>query len=179
LTQSGLDPEKSRPNLRGFSQNLIIVPVQARTQGDFGPVAKSCDSWMAMTSRATFLSAIVATALAGCAASDDRADQFLLAPDRYVLYNCPQLAKAAQSTVSRQRKLEMLMAKAEVDSFGVLVSRTTYRPEYAQLGAMMNQLHKAAADKNCKLVPGAENSDGVVENEPSAIDIYGLPGGLH
>ena len=61
----------------------------------------------------------------------------------------------------------------------MLVSRTTYRPEYAQLGAMMNQLHKAAADKNCKLVPGAENSDGVVENEPSAIDIYGLPGGLH
>ena len=67
-----------------------------------------------MTSRGTFLSAIVATALAGCAASDDRAGQFLVTPDRYVLYNCPQLAKAAQSTVSRQRKLEMLMAKAEV-----------------------------------------------------------------
>ena len=117
----------------------------------------------------------------GCAASGDRAGEFFVTPDRYVLYNCPQLAKAAQSTVSRQRKLEMLMAKAETDSVGVLVSRTTYGPEYAQLSAMMNQLHKAAADKNCKPVPGAENFDGVLENEPSANEpsIYGLPGGLH
>ena len=65
-----------------------------------------------MTSRGTFLSAIVATALTGCAASDDRVGQFLIRPDRYVLYNCTQLAKVAQATVSRQRKLEMLMAKA-------------------------------------------------------------------
>jgi hypothetical protein len=42
---------------------------------------------------------------------------------------------------------------------------------------MMNELRKTAADKNCKLVPGAENPDGAVENEPSTVDIYGLPGG--
>ena len=56
-------------------------------------------------------------------------------------------------------------------------------PEYAQLRAMMNELHKAAADKNCKLVPGAENPDGAVENDPGydplGTDIYGLPGGRH
>ena len=135
-------------------------------------------------SRRQFISLLVGVAaLAGCAASDDRAGQFLVTPDRYVLYSCPQLAKAAQSTVSRQRKLETLMAKAETDTVGVLVSRTTYGPEYAQLRAMMNELHKAAADKNCKLVPGAENPDGAVENDPGydplGSDIYGLPGGRH
>ena len=136
---------------------------------------------MAITSRVIFLNAIVATALAGCAVSDDSVGRFLVKPDRYVLYNCTQLAKAAQATVSRQRKLEMLMAKAETDSVGVLVSTTAYRPEYAQLRGMMNELQKTAADKNCKFAPSAENLDGDVENEPSAndqssADIYGLPG---
>jgi len=136
---------------------------------------------MAIASRLIFLNAIVATALAGCAVSDDSVDRFLVKPDRYVLYNCEQLAKAAQATRSRQRKLEMLMAKAETDSVGVLVSSGAYRPEYAQLRGMMNELQKTAADKNCKFAPGAENLDGDVENEPSAkepsdSDIYGLPG---
>jgi hypothetical protein len=134
---------------------------------------------MAMISRGTFLSAIVATALAGCAASDDSVGRFLVTPDRYVLYNCTQLAKATQATVSRQRELEMLMAKAETDSVGVLVSSSAYRPEYAQLRGIMNELRKAAADKNCKFEPGTKNLDGDVESKPSAnkpSDIYGLPG---
>lgn len=134
---------------------------------------------MAITSRVIFLNAIVAT-LASCAVSDDSVGRFLVKPDRYVLYNCAQLAKAAQATVSRQRKLEMLMAKAETDSVGVLVSSAAYRPEYLQLRGLMNELQKTAADKNCKFAPGAENLDGDVENEPSAEQssdvIYGVPG---
>jgi hypothetical protein len=138
---------------------------------------------MAIASRLKFLNTIIATALAGCAVSDDSAGRFLVAPDRYVLYNCTQLAKAALATRSRQRKLEMLMAKAETDSVGVLVSSGAYRPEYAQLRGVMNEIQKTAVDKNCKFVPGAENLDGNVENgpsanEPSDRDIYGLPGEL-
>src|SRR5262245_1358623 len=136
---------------------------------------------MAITSRLIFLNAIVATALVGCAVSDDSVDRFLVKPDRYVLYNCTQLANATQATVSRQRQLKMLMVKAETDSVGVLVSSAAYGPEYAQLRGMMNELQKAAADKNCKFVPSAENLDGDVENEPTKSDeqeIYGLPGEL-
>jgi hypothetical protein len=58
---------------------------------------------MAITSRVVFLTAIVATALTGFTLSDDSAGRVLVRPDRYVLYNCTQLAKAAQATVSRQR----------------------------------------------------------------------------
>ena len=36
------------------------------------------------------------TTCAGCAVSDDSVDRFLVKPDRYVLYNCTQLAKAAR-----------------------------------------------------------------------------------
>src|SRR5262245_30890853 len=139
---------------------------------------------MAITSRLIFLNAIVATALVGCAVSDDSVDRFLVKPDRYVLYNCTQLANATQATVSRQRQLKMLMVKAETDSVGVLVSSAAYGPEYAQLRGIMNELQKAAADKNCKFVPSAENLNGDVKNEPSvanepsATDVYGLPGEL-
>ena len=132
---------------------------------------------MAITSRLIFLNAIVATALAGCAVSDD-SGRYLVKPDRYLLYNCTQLANTAQATRSRLRKLEMLKAKAETDSVGVLVSSAAYGPEYAQLRGMMNELQKTAVDKNCKFEPGAENLAGDVENEPepSPVDIYGLPG---
>jgi len=46
---------------------------------------------------------------------------------------------------------------------------------------MMNEIQKTAVDKNCKLVPGAENLDIPIGNEPGAnepsdLDIYGLPG---
>src|SRR5262245_6073023 len=138
---------------------------------------------MAITSRGIFLNAIVATVLAGCAISDDGVDRFLVKPDRYILYNCPQLARAAQATGSRLRELERLKAKAETDSVGVLVSSAAYGPEYAQLRGMMNELQKAVVDKNCKFVPGAENLDGSVENQPNAnqpdqTDIYGRPGEL-
>ena len=133
---------------------------------------------MAITSRLIFLNAIVATVLAGCAVSDDSVDRFLVKPDRYVLYNCTQLATAAQTTRSRMRKLEMLKAKAETDPVGVLVSSAAYGTEYAQLRGMMNELQKTVVDKNCKFEPGAENLHGDVENqpEPSDVDIYGLPG---
>jgi hypothetical protein len=45
----------------------------------------------------------------------------------------------------------------------------------------MNSLQKTAVEKNCKLVPGAENLDVTVGNEPNAnepsdLDIYGLAG---
>ena len=131
---------------------------------------------MAITSRVIFLNAIIATTCAGCAVSDNSVDRFLVKPDRYVIYNCSQLAKASQATVRRLRKLEMLKAKAETDSVGVLVSSAAYGPEYAQLRGVMNELQKAAVDKNCKFAPGAENLDGDVENEPEPVDIYGLPG---
>src|SRR5262245_57822939 len=101
---------------------------------------------MAITNRLISLNAIIATALAGCAVSDDSVGRYLVKPDRYVLYNCPRLANAAQATGRRRRELERLKAKAETDSVGVLVSSAAYGPEYAQLRGMMNELQKTAVE---------------------------------
>lgn len=111
-----------------------------------------------MADRATFgnlLAALVAVALGGCA-SDDTAARFLVAPDQYVLYNCPQLAEAVEANAKRQRELEALMTKAGTDSGGRFVSATSYRPEYLQLRGEMTELRKEAASKHCRFTPGVD-----------------------
>ena len=112
-----------------------------------------------MTSRGTnrtLIAALVAATLSGCAASDDSAARFLVAPDQYVLFNCVQIAEAAYANIIRQRELEKLMAKAGTDSAGRFVSGMTYRPEYLQLRGDMTELRKEAASKHCKFTPGVD-----------------------
>jgi len=99
---------------------------------------------------------LVAALMGGCTASDETAARFLVAPDQYVLYNCPQLAEAAQVTATRQRELETLMAKADTDSGGRAVSAMSYRPEYLQLRGRMTELRKEAATKHCRFTPGID-----------------------
>ncbi|HZP70973.1 MAG TPA: hypothetical protein VFB29_13600 [Pseudolabrys sp.] len=100
--------------------------------------------------------------LAGCAASGDSAGRLLVQPDRYVLYNCKELAEAAQSISARQFELERLMTRAGTDSSGQLVSDIAYRPEYAQLRGQMNELYRTSAEKNCKPVLEPRTSDHVI-----------------
>jgi len=114
---------------------------------------------MAMTDRPTvgnLFAALVAATLSGCAASDDTTARFLVAPDQYVLYNCPQLAEAARGNAARQRELEALMAKAGTDSAGRFVSGLSYRPEYVQLRGQMTELRKEAATKQCRFTLGTD-----------------------
>ena len=91
----------------------------------------------------------VAAAVAGCA-SEDTTGRFLVAPDKFVLYNCAQLNDAAQNNFARQQELERLMAKAERGSGGTIVSDMAYRPEYVQLRGEMNELRRTTVEKNCK-----------------------------
>ncbi len=111
---------------------------------------------MAMISRGTLwilIAALAASALTGCA-SEESAGRFVVEPDRYVLYNCAELAVQAQANITRQHELEVLMAKAEAGSGGKLVSSVAYRPEYIQLRGEMNELRKTGTEKNCKSLPG-------------------------
>jgi hypothetical protein len=95
-----------------------------------------------------------AALLSGCATaqSDDEAlSRFLVAPGRYVLFNCQQIAQQSKTNMERQRELEALMAKSGSD----LANAVAYKPEYLQLRGEMTDLRQTAADKKCKFVPGA------------------------
>jgi hypothetical protein len=102
--------------------------------------------------------ALAALMLSACAMSDDKVGRLLVAPDKFVLYTCPEIAEKAKTTAARESELERLMAKAGPETDGRLVSTIAYRPEYLSLRGEMNELRSAAAAKNCKFVPGAENA---------------------
>ena len=114
--------------------------------------------------------ALLAASLAGCTtsggSSDDKMGRFLVAPDKFVLFNCAELADRATTIAGRQRELEGLMAKAGEGSGGRLVSSIAYRPEYLERHGEMNELRSAAAAKNCKFVPGAENPAAPASGKP-------------
>ena len=104
--------------------------------------------------------ALLAAALAGCSgpggSGDDSMAKFLVAPDRFVLFNCEQLATRASTIVTRQKELEGLMAKAGPSADGQLASAITYRPEYVELRGDMIELRKSAAARNCKPIPALD-----------------------
>ena len=114
-----------------------------------------CNSCMAMTRsetvRSLLIAAFAAWALSGCA-SEETASRFLVPPDKYILYSCPELATAAQTNLTRMHELEALTAKAGPN--GQLASTLAYRPEYLQLRGELDQMRKTAAERNCKFVPG-------------------------
>jgi hypothetical protein len=83
--------------------------------------------------------------------NDANLSRFLVAPGRYVLFNCQQIAQEAKVNNERQRVLEGLMSK----SGSALANAVAYKPEYLQLRGEMNDLRREAVDKKCKFVPGA------------------------
>lgn len=106
--------------------------------------------------RQVLVAGLAALTLAACAGNDDQAARFLVAPGRYALFNCEQLAQEAAVKVTRQHELEGLMAQAGTGSAGQLVSAVTYRPEYLTLRGELEDMRQTAAEKKCKVVPGEE-----------------------
>jgi len=110
------------------------------------------------------ISAAIFAALAACTApggnADDRMAEFFVAPDRFVLFNCEQLAARAATSATRIKELQALMTKAGVSPDGRVASAIAYRPEYASLRGDMNELRRAAAEKNCKSMPALDYFEG-------------------
>ena len=99
----------------------------------------------------TAVAVLAATLLAGCATAEDRVGGLLVAPGSYEFYSCPQLAQIAASYKARRAELEQLMAKAESDAGGKLMSAISYRPDYLQVGGQIQDVERTARAKQCDL----------------------------
>jgi hypothetical protein len=98
--------------------------------------------------------ALAAAGLSGCA-SDDSTARLLVAPDKYVLYTCPEMAREMQVKTAREKELRDLMRKDGADAGARLIGGFTYDPEYLSVRGEINDLRATAANKNCTEVPGA------------------------
>jgi len=101
---------------------------------------------------------LLAAGLAGCDTTDDGVSRAFVAPGKFTLYNCVQLAQRTQTAIEREQELRALMAKASTDSAGRFISAMAYRPEYLVNHGQLMELRSVAAEKNCRnrptLVPG-------------------------
>jgi hypothetical protein len=116
--------------------------------------------------------ALLATSLlVGCAGDPERdaaVQRFLVAPGKYALFNCKQLAQQAAANMQRQRELEALMVRAGPGSGGQVVSALAYRPDYLQLRGEMTDMRRTAVEKKCNFVPG-EGPEVAAPSSSSAI----------
>lgn len=113
-----------------------------------------------MRNRTLLILAITLAAMPLCACSDETTGRMLVAPDKYTLYNCQELAMEAQGIAGRQHELEALMKKAGVDAGGRLASNMAYKPDYLLMRGKMDQLRRTAAEKGCNLSAGANSQQG-------------------
>ena len=95
--------------------------------------------------------AVLLCGAVAASADDDAMSNFLVAPGKYILFNCQQLDVAAKTNQKRMAELEALMAKSGSEFANMIA----YRPEYLQLRGEMADLRHEAADKKCKSTPGA------------------------
>ncbi|MGN6573115.1 MAG: hypothetical protein ACTHLO_17040 [Pseudolabrys sp.] len=114
---------------------------------------------------------LAAGLLAGCAMSDDRAASLLVAPGDYDIYACPQLALAAAAAKKRRDELQGLMARAETESSGRLMSALGYRPEYLKIRGELHEMEATAREKHCDLsdVPNVASQPPTPSRPPPAL----------
>jgi hypothetical protein len=96
-----------------------------------------------------FAAAVAAAMLAGCAASGEHAENFYVAPGKYVLYDCTQLAGTAARLEERDRELTRLMARAKESPGGDLVSAMAYDADYYSNLGELHDVRREQADKKC------------------------------
>jgi hypothetical protein len=148
-------------DLKSLGSNPVPVRVRASAPGQ--PKLHTT-KFKRVINRHLVAAALLAAMLSACTApggnSDDSMARFFVAPDRFVLFNCEQLATRAATSAVRIKELQALMTKAGVSSDGRLASAIAYRPEYVSLRSDMNELRRAAAEKNCKSMPALDYFEG-------------------
>ena len=91
--------------------------------------------------------ALAASALPACA--QERAEQFFVAPGKYVLYDCAQLAAVELRYIERDKELKRLMARAKEGPAGGLISTFVYDPDYYSNLGELHDVQREQRAKNC------------------------------
>jgi len=90
-----------------------------------------------------------AALLCGCAATGDHPENFYVAPGKYILYDCKQLAGAQAHFAERDQELSRLIARAKEGAGGSLVSTLAYEPEYYSNLGELRDVRREMAEKSC------------------------------
>ena len=105
---------------------------------------------MAAAGRLFAAAAVAALALGGCAnVSEQSAASAFVAPGKFDLYTCQDIERYALTVRNRQTELEQLMARSAQGQGGEFINTLVYRSEHLQTRGELEQLAKAATEKQC------------------------------
>jgi hypothetical protein len=90
-----------------------------------------------------------AVLLGGCTAAGDKPEQMFVAPGKYVLYDCTQLARAEASFATRDKELTRLKERAQQGPAGGMISTLVYDPDYYSNLGELNDVRREQGVKNC------------------------------
>ena len=110
----------------------------------------------------------MAAALAGCASTEDTAATLLVAPGDYDLYPCSQLVNTVTGLKARKLQLEQLMARAETDIGGKVMSTMGYRPDYLRVIGELKSAEATLREKRCEVPPPATPAAAPPKAKPGA-----------
>ena len=101
--------------------------------------------------------------LGGCAVSGERAEDFYVAPGKYIFYDCKQLAGVSAHFQQRDKELRDLMARAKQGAGGELVSAMAYYSDYYSNLGELKDVRREQAEKKCS---GNESATPVAPPQP-------------
>jgi hypothetical protein len=84
---------------------------------------------------------------------EDKLGNFLVAPGKYHLYDCQQLAQVSKGYIDREKELREARAKAETAPGGELVSSLAYGGEHGQVKGNIDELRREVVEKKCDPPP--------------------------
>jgi len=120
------------------------------TEGDTPMVRKT--AW-----RMPVAAIAAALALSACSSQNSRQDSrlgsFLVAPGKYQLYDCRQLATLSAGYLSRQKVLREANAKAEAAPGGGLIAAVAYSGDIGMVEGNLDELRREVVAKNCNPPP--------------------------
>ena len=103
-----------------------------------------------MRKTALAMIALAAGVLPACAQqTGERVEQFFVAPGKYILYDCAQLAAVEVRYIERDKELKRLIARAKEGPAGGLISTFVYDPDYYSNLGELHDVQREQRAKNC------------------------------
>jgi hypothetical protein len=93
--------------------------------------------------------AVAAAFAAVCVAGCDRISSLIIAPGKYELSSCKDLANLRRDTAKREQELKALMERSEKGTGGAFVNILAYQTEYITARGELMHMEAAASAKNC------------------------------
>jgi hypothetical protein len=95
---------------------------------------------------------VLVAGLGACAVADnDSLSAFMVAPGKYDVYKCDQLAVVGKERSERAQELRLLMDKSAQGPGGAVANALAYRNEYLTAVGDLKQLENVALTKKCDM----------------------------